>query len=416
MFESIKRNRRRRNMRKRSNRAAVQRRPRRPKRFNFAPILKIAGLIAAVGGLACVVIFLIVPWIKGESVGAPEPTPTETVAATPTPEPTPIAKDDMSASAQILNIQYRNINDPFVFGDEVVFTTGAKLQSQPDIDRIAVYNLTTDTTTEMPRIELKYASLFEPKMNEKYIVYLDCKSQYGGNVCGYNRETSEMFVMREYLFGKPKVSLVGDYAVWMQQTSQARDKLYLYHMPTQESVAIEVFVNTPFSVSAAHMNEENIVYVQPEGENFLLDGSSASTNAEVVVMPLEDGGDKQITRFLTGTYVYDPMISGDYIVFMDGNADYDSQLLYCTKQGDTYSEPQVITSGILNYAVGDNYVVYTKDNVIYIYYFEDGSTGRLSTDTSRCMLATANGKDVVWYDITDGFDSGVNVIQHITVP
>jgi hypothetical protein len=27
-------------------------------------------------------------------------------------------------------------------------------------------------------------------MNEKYIVYLDCKDEYGGAVCCYNRETA----------------------------------------------------------------------------------------------------------------------------------------------------------------------------------------------------------------------------------
>ena len=399
-------------MRRRSNKSGR----RGPRRYDFAPILKIVGLVAAVAGLVCVVIFLIVPWIKGESVGQPDQSPDQVAVATPTPKPTPIAKEDMSTGAQLLNIEHRSINDPFVFGDEVVFTTGNKMESQPDINKIAIYNMATEATTELSGITLKYTSLFEPKMNDKFVVYLDCKSQYGGNVMGYNKETSEAFVMREYLYGKPKVTLVGEYALWMQQVGQARDKLYLYHLPTQESTTIEVFFNTPFSVSTPHMNEEAIVYVQPEGENFLLDGSSASTNAEIVVMPLSEGGDKKITRFLTGTYVYDPMIMGDYIVFLDNNAGFDSQLMFCKKEGDTYSAPEKITDGILNWDVGDGYVVYTKDDGIYIYYFKDGSTGRLSSDITKCMLGSANGKDVVWYDITDGFASGVNVIQHIKVP
>ena len=164
------------------------------------------------------------------------------------------------------------------------------------------------------------------------------------------------------------------------------------------------------------MSQDAIVYVQPEGENFLLDGSSASTNAEIVVMPLADGGDKKLTTFLPGTFVYNPKIAGDYIVYLDSTGDYDSQLMYCKKNGETYTQPVAITDGILNYDVGDGFVVYTKDNAIYIYYFEDGSTGRLSSETTRCMLGSANGKGVVWYDITDGFDSGVNVVQYITVP
>ena len=412
MFDSIRRNRRRKSMSRRSSRI----RQRRQRRIDFVPILKIAGLVAAVAGLACLIIFLIVPWIKGDMVGKTEPTPTPQTTVQNTPEPTPIASEDMSAGAFILEIEYKSINDPFVYGNEVVFATGNRLESAPDVDTLAVFDITTKTTTEMPGIELKYSSLFEPKMNDKYIVYLDCKSQYGGNVCGYDRETGEMFVMREYLYGKPKVSLAGEYAVWMQETGQARDILYLYHLPTGESTAIEEFKNTPLSVSAAHMSQDALVYVQPEGENYVLDGSSASTNAEIVVMPLAEGGDKQLVTFLPGTFVYNLKITGDYIVYLDSTGDYDSQLMYCKKNGDTYTLPEVIADGILNYDVGDGFTVYTKDNSIYIYYFEDGSTGRISDKNLRCMLGSANGKGVVWYDFTDGFDSGVNVVQYTTVP
>lgn len=415
MFEGYRKNRRRRSMRKRRGKSNT-RRTRRAS-YNLAPILKIAGIVVAVAGLACLVIFLIIPWIKGEAIVKAEPTPTVAPTVAPTPEPTSIAKDDMSADADELNIDYKSINDPYIFGDEVVFSTGAPLQSQPKIiNTIAVYDMTTQTTTKMPGIELSNASLFEPKINENYIVYLDCKSEYGGHVYGYDRATGQMFVMREYWFGKPKVTLIGDYALWMQQTGTATDKLYLYHLPTKESTVIEVFVNTPFSVSAPHMSKDAIIYVQPHGESQLLDGSSASMDAEIVIMPLRESGDKEAILFLPGTFVYDPMIVGEYIVYLDGSGDFDSQLMFCQKNGNTYSLPTMITQGVLNYDVGDGYVVYTKDDAIYIYYFADGSTGRLSSSSTRGILSSANGKDVVWYDITDGFDSGINVIQHITVP
>ena len=100
-------------------------------------------------------------------------------------------------------------------------------------------------------------------------MYLDCKSEYGGAVCGVNRETGDTFVMREYLYGKPRVSISGQYAVWMQQVSKGtgtlgKDRLYVYDMETQESVEIEVFVNTYISYSAAYIGDSGIVYVEPE--------------------------------------------------------------------------------------------------------------------------------------------------------
>lgn len=413
MFDGMRRNRRRKSMRRKRSRGG---RGARRLRVNIAPILKIAGLVLAVAGLVCVIIFLIVPWAKGEDIIKTEPTATPIPTVAPTPAPTPVAKDDMSAGVTALNIEYKSINDPYVFGDEIVFTTGAPLQSQPEIGEIAVYDMTTETTTTMPGIEKKYASLFEAKLNENYIVYLDLKSEYGGNVMGYDRATQQMFVMREFWYGKPKVSIVGDYAVWMQQTGTATDKLYLYHLPSKESTTIEVFTNTPFSISAAHMSENALVYVQPEGQSSLLGATSASQKAEIVVMPLSESGDANKILFIPGTHVYDPMISGEYMVYLDGNADYSSNLMFSQKNGDNYSLPEKITDGILNYAVGDGFVVYTKDNAVYIFYFADGSSGRLSSDTTRVMLGSANGKQVVWYDITDGLDSGVNIVQHITVP
>ena len=414
MFEGMRKNRRRRNMRRRNGR--VGGRKSRRMNLDLSPILKIAGLVVAVAGLVCVVIFLIVPWVNGESIIKEEPTPPPIETVAPTPEPTPFAKEDMSAGVSELQIEHKSINDPYVFGDEVVFSTGALLQSQPEIDSIAVYDIETQTTSVIQGVVKTNTSLFEPKINEKFVVYLDCKSEYGGNVVGYDRATNEMFVMREYLYGKPKVSIAGDYALWMQQTGQARDKLYLYHLPTRESTVIEIFKNTPFSISTPHMSGGALVYVQPEGESGVMEGSSASTKAEIVVMPLGENGDAKKILFVPGTYVYDPMISGEYIVYLDGNADLGSNLLFCKRNGETYTLPEKITDGILNYAVGDGFVVYTKDQVVYIYYFADGSSGRLSSDTTRVMLGSATGKSVVWYDITDGLDSGVNVVQHIVVP
>ena len=113
----------------------------------------------------------------------------------------------------------------------------------------------------------QYDSLFEPKINENYVVYLDCKMEYGGAICGYDRDKNELFVIQEYLFGMPKVTLSGDYAVWLQQTGEATDRLYLYHLPTRESVEIEMFYNTELYISAPYISEDKLIYVQPQGES-----------------------------------------------------------------------------------------------------------------------------------------------------
>lgn len=379
---------------------------------DFGPILKIGGLfLLGAGVLAVLIIFVIVPLFAGEKTE-----PVAEVSSTPTPSPTPVITGTISDKAAQLQITPKSINDPFVFGSSVVFTTGDPAEATPEIKEIDVFDITAGTTTPVPGITKKYDSLFEPKMNDKYIVYLDCKNENGGAVCGYDRTAGTAFVMREYLYGKPKVALAGNYALWMQQTGPGTDKLYLYNLETKEVATIEEFINTPFSASAPYMSDEAIIYVQPEGESQILSGSSASLNPQISIVPLVNNGDTQRSVYNPGMTVYNPMIDGSDIVFLNGAGDENSSLMYVKKDGDTYSQPVEIAKGVLNYHIGDGFVAYTKGEAIYIYYFKDGSSGTLSSDAMKAMLVSVNGKDVLWYDTTDSASDAGDVVWHIQAP
>ena len=379
---------------------------------DYGSILKIGGLaLAAAGVLAVLIIFVIVPLFAGKK---PEPTPE--VSHTPTPSATPVITGSISDKAAQLQITPKSINDPFVYGTEVVFTTGNEAEAAPEINKIDIFDMTSGQLTEVPNITKKNDSLFEPKMNDKYIVYLDCKMENGGALCGYDRAAGTQFIIREYLFGKPKVTLSGNYALWMQQTGTGTDKLYLYNLETKEAVTIEEFINTPFSISAPYMSDEAIIYVQPEGESQILKGSSASLNTQISIVPLVNNGDTQRATYLPGMYVYNPMIDGNDIVFLNGAGDENSSLMYMKKEGDSLSQPVEIAKDVLSYHIGDGFVAYTKDEVIHIYYFKDGSSGTLSGDTTKAVLIGVNGKDVLWYDTTDSASEAGDVVWHIEVP
>ncbi len=386
--------------------------PRRVSRYrlsSFGPLIKIGGMAVGVVALVLIIIFVIIPLFGGEAT----PAETETVTETPAPSATPMARANMVDLDKELATANQSINDPYIFGQEAVFSTGQTGEATPVIDTLAIYNLDSKETAPVPGVTKKYATLFEPKMNDKYIVYLDCKEEFGGAVCGFDRATGESFVMREYAYGKPKVSLSGEYALWLQQTSKGTDRLILYHLPTRETVEIEVFVNTPFALSSPYMSDNAIVYVQPKQESSLLVGSSNTAEAEICVIPLSQNGDNQRMLFLPGVSVTDPKISGDNIVFVDTYAD-SNKLYLSTKQGDTYSAPTVLAENVVNYDVGDGYVVYTKDEAVFIYYFGDQSSGRLTDESKRVLLASACGKNVAWYDITDL--SGANIVFYAQVP
>jgi len=333
----------------------------------------------------------------------------------------------MSATAEELSaITSNSINDPYIFGSQIVFSTGDNTKTSPTLDTIAIYDMSTQQTTNVEGITKKYDQLYEPKIDDKYMVYLDCKTPdvsknaYGGAVCGYDRSTKKQFVMREYLYGKPKVTLSGDYALWLQQTNNGTDKLYLYYLPTEECTTIEVFVNAPFFISAPYMSDDSIIYVQPKDQNKVVDTNTSSslTDVQICIIPLKNKGDAERVFYIPGTYVYEPLIKGNDIVYLDGDRDYNSNLMYCSKSGDSFTQPVAIAQGVLNYYIGDGFVVYTKDDAVFIYYFKDGSTGTLSSGTTRALLAGTNGKDVIWYDITGSAvdTTAPDVLMHILVP
>lgn len=395
-------------------RSSMRSRGRRRSSFlrNYGPILKIGGLcLAGAGVLAVLIIFVILPLF-----GTKQAEPVAEVSQTPTPSATPIITGDISDKSKELTMTYKSINNPYVFGSQVVFTTGEATETTPVINTVAIYDMTSGQVTPVAGITKKNDSLFEPKMNDKYIVYLDCKSENGGAVCGYDIAAGTSFVMRDYYYGMPKVSLSGNYALWMQQTGDGTDKLYLYNLETKEVATLEVFINTSFSISAAYMSNDSIIYVQPEGESQVLDRSSSSTNAQFSIIPLVNNGDAQRATYCPGIFVYDPMINGNDIVFLNGTGDENSSLMYIRKDGDKYSEPLEIAKGVLNYYIGDGFVAYTKDQAVHIYYFKDGSTGTLSSSATKVMLASVNGKDVLWYDVTDASADIGDVLWYIQAP
>ena len=390
---------------------------------NFEAILKIGGLVLVAAGIVCLAIFVVVPLFSG---GNPSSVVTQSAGTEETATPTP-SVDLTQIAEELSSIGRSSIIDASIYGDKIVFATSSSLtEITSTADAIAVYDMTNKTAETISGITKKYdAGLFEPKMNDKYIVYLDCKSKDGGSVCGYDISSGKQFVMRDYIFGKPKVTLSGKYALWLQQTMPGTDKLYLYDLETRECATIEIFVNTNFFISAPYISDDSIIYVQPKDEEKVLDGSSASSDAEICVMPLKDKGDREPVYGLTGTFIYEPMIRGNDIIYLDGVRDNDCRLLYSTIRPDaasasdhtkTLTTPVEIAKGVLNYCIGDGFAAYTKDNTVYVYNFADGSTRPLSGETIRALLAGAYGKDIIWYDITDGISDTPDVLMHTLLP
>ena len=87
--------------------------------LRLTPTVKIAALAVVALGIIAVVVFVFIKPFSGKD----SEDVTADVSATPTPTVAPLAQPDMSAGVSELLMKHNSINDPYMSGNEVVFTT-----------------------------------------------------------------------------------------------------------------------------------------------------------------------------------------------------------------------------------------------------------------------------------------------------
>lgn len=370
---------------------------------NLAPVISIGGIVLSVAALACLLIFIVIPILSGD-MNKPKTTASQAIT-TPTVDPN--AEKDMTGLEKEAILEQKSINNPLIFGNEMVYTTGEKSLVNPPLKNIAVYNLDEKKGAVLDQITANY-NLFEPKMNEKWIVFLDVNNKGGGRVCAYDRKANKMFTIREYLYGMPKLSLFGDYVAWMQETRPNIDKLYICHLTDNESVILQTFTDTPTSYSAVSFCDKELIWVEKANP-----GAEPTEDMKCVIkrMPFPDGKPGEVITYDPQMFVFDPVTNGNAIVFLDGARGPEARLMISIDG----ALPKEIAKGILNYGLGNDVVAYTKDEAVYIYYIKDGIKGKLTGKNQRGELSAVNGDMVCWYDVTDGV--GVrDVIKYAKIP
>lgn len=366
------------------------------KHSNALPFIQIGSIIFGIIAVACLLIFLIVPIFSGEFFKPKlPPENTQQPIISPTPTPAIAYLDDIPNLSEDVQIQngsndYKSINSPFVCGDELVFTAGEAGKLNPPLKNIVIYNIATKQTTPL-NLAGEYKTLLFSQISKDWIVYLDVNSKGGGTIWAYDRVKNLSFAVREYYYGMPKISLDGEYLAWVNQTGNNTDKLYIAHLPTNETAVIHIFSDTPTGISGCHMSNGKLVYTVSSSNS-----TDGLFNCDIKILDIKTN---ETTTFSPEMYVYQPKTNGEAIAFLDGNLSPDSNLIISVN-GET---PKVVDKGVLNYELGSNYVVYTKDDSVYIYFYKDGSKSTFNSKNLKGYLACASDKTIVWYDITDGF-------------
>lgn len=320
-------------------------------------------------------------------LGFATPQPSPSPLPTPVPSPTPVPGTERTiygvdlsrVQHEILIPEYQYASDFSVCGDTILFAVG---NYTPDgtaaFTRAILYDTRAQHAAYLP-LALSYTSIRYPRMNDKWIVYLDALSAGGGQIRVYNRATGENRVLKTVHMGLPVLALWEDTVFWVERTGTSRDKLFGCDLKTGESVTLELFASSDAGVSAAAAGGGKLVYVSGPGTLRTLDLATGETREDSF-----------------GITVHDPRTDGKNVVFLTGFHGEDSDLVLMDEQGKLTT----IARGVADFALGDGTVVYGTLDKIYVYFLDDGATFCLTRPSESAMFLGGGGDFAIWMDVT----------------
>jgi len=109
-----------------------------------------------------------------------------------------------------------------------------------------------------------------------------------------------------------------------------------------------------------------------------------------------------------GSFAIYPVTNGDVIAYLDSLDPASARLMITRKTG----EPQMVAQGVGRvFDVGEDFVVYTQNDGIMLYFWDLDRYARLTPEGQKALLSKscANGQTVVWYDANDPNNKGDTV-------
>lgn len=359
-------------------------------RFRFAPLLQILFAVLLIGGVVLLFWKWILPlWsdLRHGEVSFSDPTPD---GSTPSPSPTaaptqdPATAHDLyytdleTAQQEIVLPEYQYATDVSVDGDTLVFAVG---DYTPDgtaaFVRLCEYDTTKDTYSYLA-LPIENKSIRFPMRNDRWIVYFDSLPTGGGRLVAYNRITKEATGFKTVHVGLPMPLLDGDTVVWMERTGQTRDKLFACDLLTMETVTLDWLDNSDYGLSTPAFRDGTLFYADESGS---LVQWVLATN-EKTVLPVS-------------TYVHDPKFNGTMLAYLSGNHGEDSDLYLYEESG-----PVCIAKGVVDFALGDTFVAYSRFDRTYVYFPDTDTTFCTTRQEEQSLLLAAGGKYLVWMDVT----------------
>ncbi|NLX71244.1 MAG: hypothetical protein GX024_10220 [Clostridiales bacterium] len=355
---------------------------------------------------------------------------------------------DISGGEIQLESSMLRINEPTVYGREVIYSAGNNPSiDEPVFTKLFIYNLDTGEEKVVCETDIKFGEIYEGRFNENWIVWLDTNQSGTNNICAQNRKTGEIFKIKSCNLNKPQLVLFGDNLVWVEQKNEEEDRLYLYNFKSGEPVSLESFNNPTYGTCSPALYNNVLVWVyphpqdsersiikkldleealffngseQPQSEmpetsseeespddaaqqmdNEASDGNEPETGDNSIhddQIQVDHYGDEAIQPQIIdpdGFAIY-PQTNGEVIAWLDNLDPSRAQLKMTKDDGETIT---VIAENVGRlFGVGDKFVVYTQNDAIMVYFWESGRYARLTAPGEKGMLVKScvSGNAVVW--------------------
>ncbi len=392
------------------------------------------------------------PALSSKDIPAVVQTGTPTPTKTPTKTPTVINRPDLplldlSEGSDFMESSMLRINEPTPWGHEIIFSAGnATTIDEPVLVSLFIYNMDTKEEVEVTKTNVKFGEIYEGRMNDDWLVWLDTNQRGLNYIYEMDRRTGAIKQVKKSGFIRPQLRLFGDNLVWVEQVAPEEDRLYLHNFNSGEPIILETYQSTSYGTSPPSIYNDIVVwaYPHPEQENRsiikMLDLEKALTilspddnqqdkidqpntgshddpdRIEMVVLPegseptsgseeetAYDGSEGGMDPFIIdpqGFAIY-PVTNGRAIAWL--NNLNPSKATLKLKVDSEQEIIDVATDVGRIFGIGDTFVVYMQNSEIILYFWEIHRYARLTPKgrAGRLSDTCVSGNVVVWYEADD---------------
>lgn len=313
---------------------------------------------------------------------------------------------DLSSLAVKVVTEHETLDVPGIYGDELVYSAGTGRADEPVLKTLYYYDINTSKETELAQATVNNGEIYECKINDKWIVWVDTDQlgenqifmlPRGENANADGDDAGKPRLIKNCKFQRPKLRLSGDMLIWIEQTREDHDRLFIVDLVSGEDMALsDLEQAASYGVSAPSVFENQIIWAVLDNEQTTEDRAKEehSMISCVDLARLGEGdGSAALTTFSPHMYVHEPVNNADAWAWLDGNRSPTSALFI--RYGGKIEE--IARGGITTYGLGDDFLMYGRNEAVWAYFYKTGITVRLTPKTAFAKLPSVSGRRVAWF-------------------